>query len=202
MHGSTNTHTQNTHTCEKERPASLPARANTRKSGFIHSFIQSFVSLTVTYTSIAIGALLALFVSFPPRRSRIVCLASIPSNKLCSMYLEKTRKGVFIVRVCVCVCVCVVSVLRWSVHIKRSRLATPIINIWLAASSRFTYNTAVPTINPRRLSCAANARSWSPPLQLNTESSSSKEVYVCPFEPATTGVGFLHTGSVNWRPYW
>ena len=53
MHGSTNTQTQNTHTCEKERPASLPARANTRKIGihtfirsFIHSFIRSFVSLS------------------------------------------------------------------------------------------------------------------------------------------------------------
>ena len=105
-------HTHRTHTRAKKSGQLLCLPEQTHvKSGFIHSFVHSFIhsfvhsslSLTVTYTSIAIGALLALFVSFPPRRSRIVCLASIPSNKLCSMYLEKTRKGVFIVRVCVCV---------------------------------------------------------------------------------------------------
>ena len=111
MHGRVRTRTEHTRAKKSGQLLCLPEQTHVKSDSCIHSFmylfIHSFVSLclTVTYTSIAIGALLALFISFPPRRSRIVCLASIPSNKLCSMYLEKTRKGVFIVRVCVCVCV-------------------------------------------------------------------------------------------------
>ena len=133
MHGRVRTRTEHTRAKKSGQLLCLPEQTHVKSDSCIHSFmylfIHSFVSLclTVTYTSMAIGALLALFISFPPRRSRIVCLASIPSNKLCSMYLEKNEEGC-VYSTCVCVCVCVCVVCGVSSEMERSYETFPLSN--------------------------------------------------------------------------